>query len=73
MRIDNHGGSRNNSDSTRCMFEYVWIEPEDLYVFPTKLLLNQSENREYLAEIMFETFTTCPACTHTRIHKTHAH
>lgn len=40
----------------RCMFEYLRCEPEDHYVLLTEPPLNPPENREYTAEIMFETF-----------------
>jgi len=40
----------------RCMFEYLRCEPEDHYVLLTEPPLNPPENREFTAEIMFETF-----------------
>lgn len=40
----------------RCMFEYLRCEPEEHYVMLTEPPLNPPENREYTAEIMFETF-----------------
>lgn len=40
----------------RCMYEYLRCEPEDHYVVLTEPPLNPPENREYTAEIMFETF-----------------
>eukprot|EP00595_Chromulina_sp_UTEXLB2642_P002752 CAMPEP_0196764884 /NCGR_PEP_ID=MMETSP1095-20130614/7084_1 /TAXON_ID=96789 ORGANISM="Chromulina nebulosa, Strain UTEXLB2642" /NCGR_SAMPLE_ID=MMETSP1095 /ASSEMBLY_ACC=CAM_ASM_000446 /LENGTH=417 /DNA_ID=CAMNT_0042121627 /DNA_START=37 /DNA_END=1290 /DNA_ORIENTATION=+ len=40
----------------RCMFEYLRCEPEEHYVLLTEPPLNPPENREYTAEIMFETF-----------------
>mmetsp|Transcript_11856 Transcript_11856/g.11508 ORF Transcript_11856/g.11508 Transcript_11856/m.11508 type:complete len:418 (+) Transcript_11856:141-1394(+) len=40
----------------RCIFEYLRCEPEDHYVLLTEPPLNPPENREYTAEIMFETF-----------------
>lgn len=40
----------------RCMFEYLRCDPEDHYVVLTEPPLNPPENREYTAEIMFETF-----------------
>lgn len=40
----------------RCMFQYLRCEPEDHYVVLTEPPLNPPENREYTAEIMFETF-----------------
>lgn len=41
---------------SRCMFEYLRCEPEEHYVLLTEPPLNPPENREYTAEIMFETF-----------------
>jgi actin-related protein 3 len=40
----------------RCMFEYLRCEPEEHYVLLTEPPLNPPENREYTAEIMFETY-----------------
>lgn len=40
----------------QCIFKYMNCEPEDHYFFMTEPPLNTPENREYLAEIMFETF-----------------
>lgn len=40
----------------RCLFEYLRCEPEEHYVVLTEPPLNPPENREYTAEIMFETF-----------------
>lgn len=40
----------------RCMFEYLRCEPEEHYVMLTEPPLNPPENREFTAEIMFETF-----------------
>lgn len=40
----------------RCIFEYLRCEPEEHYVLLTEPPLNPPENREYTAEIMFETF-----------------
>ena len=40
----------------RCLFEYLRCEPEDHYVLLTEPPLNPPENREYTAEVMFETF-----------------
>ena len=40
----------------RCMFEYLRCEPEEHFVMLTEPPLNPPENREYTAEIMFETF-----------------
>lgn len=40
----------------QCIFKYLRSEPEDHYFLLTEPPLNQPENREYTAEIMFETF-----------------
>ena len=40
----------------RCFFEYLRCEPEEHPVLLTEPPLNTPENREYTAEIMFETF-----------------
>lgn len=40
----------------QCIFKYLRCEPEDHYFLLTEPPLNQPENREYTAEIMFETF-----------------
>lgn len=40
----------------QCIFKYLRAEPEDHYFLLTEPPLNAPENREYLAEIMFETF-----------------
>ena len=40
----------------RCMFKYLRCEPEEHYFLLTESPLNTPENREYTAEIMFETF-----------------
>jgi actin-related protein 3 len=40
----------------QCLFKYLKCEPEDHYVLLTEPPLNPPENREYTAEIMFETF-----------------
>lgn len=39
-----------------CIFKYLRCEPEDHYFLLTEPPLNSPENREYTAEIMFETF-----------------
>ena len=39
-----------------CMFQYLRCEPEDHPVLMTEPPLNSPENREYTAEIMFESF-----------------
>lgn len=40
----------------QCLFKYLRSEPEDHYFLLTEPPLNAPENREYTAEIMFETF-----------------
>eukprot|EP00499_Haloplacidia_sp_CaronLabIsolate_P008828 CAMPEP_0196781934 /NCGR_PEP_ID=MMETSP1104-20130614/10446_1 /TAXON_ID=33652 /ORGANISM="Cafeteria sp., Strain Caron Lab Isolate" /LENGTH=413 /DNA_ID=CAMNT_0042152165 /DNA_START=21 /DNA_END=1262 /DNA_ORIENTATION=+ len=40
----------------RCIFKYLRCEPEEHYFVLTEPPLNTPENREYTAEIMFETF-----------------
>lgn len=40
----------------QCIFKYLRAEPEDHYFLLTEPPLNTPENREYTAEIMFETF-----------------
>ena len=40
----------------RCMFQYLRCDPEEHYVLLTEPPLNPPENREFTAEIMFETF-----------------
>ena len=40
----------------RCIFKYLRCEPEEHYFMLTEPPLNAPENREYTAEIMFETF-----------------
>ncbi|EPZ31463.1 Actin-related protein 3 [Rozella allomycis CSF55] len=40
----------------KCLFKYLRCEPEDHYFLLTEPPLNAPENREYTAEIMFETF-----------------
>lgn len=40
----------------RCIFQYLRGDPESHYVLLTEPPLNTPENREYTAEIMFETF-----------------
>ena len=55
------GGLIDNWDNMervwqRCMFEYLRCEPEEHHVLLTEPPLNPPENREYTAEIMFETF-----------------
>ena len=39
-----------------CIFKYLRCDPEDHYFLLTEPPLNSPENREYTAEIMFETF-----------------
>lgn len=40
----------------QCIFRYLRAEPEDHYFLLTEPPLNTPENREYIAEIMFESF-----------------
>eukprot|EP00995_Heteronema_vittatum_P008895 NODE_415_length_1399_cov_341.047407_g305_i0.p1 GENE.NODE_415_length_1399_cov_341.047407_g305_i0~~NODE_415_length_1399_cov_341.047407_g305_i0.p1 ORF type:complete len:418 (+),score=145.94 NODE_415_length_1399_cov_341.047407_g305_i0:67-1320(+) len=40
----------------QCLFKYLRCDPEDHHVLLTEPPLNTPENREYTAEIMFETF-----------------
>jgi len=40
----------------RCIYQYLCCDPEDHYFLLTEPPLNTPENREYTAEIMFETF-----------------
>lgn len=40
----------------QCIFQYLRAEPEDHFFLLTEPPLNAPENREYTAEIMFETF-----------------
>lgn len=40
----------------RCFFDYLRCDPEEHHVVLTEPPLNPPENREYAAEIMFETF-----------------
>ena len=40
----------------RCIYQYLSCDPEDHYFLLTEPPLNSPENREYTAEIMFETF-----------------
>jgi len=40
----------------QCIFKYLRAEPEDHYFLLTEPPLNAPENREYTAEIMFESF-----------------
>lgn len=40
----------------RCIFDSLRCEPEEHYMLLTEPPLNTPENREYTAEIMFETF-----------------
>jgi actin-related protein 3 len=55
-----HGQIDNWTDMERywehCIFRYLRCEPEDHYFLLTEPPLNAPENREYLAEIFFETF-----------------
>jgi actin-related protein 3 len=40
----------------RCIYQYLCADPEEHYMLLTEPPLNTPENREYTAEIMFETF-----------------
>lgn len=40
----------------RCIYQYLCCDPEDHYLLLTEPPMNTPENREYTAEIMFETF-----------------
>lgn len=40
----------------QCIFKYLRAEPEDHHFLLTEPPLNTPENREYIAEIMFESF-----------------
>merc|ERR1719486_1577746 len=40
----------------RCIYGYLQCNPEDHYMLLTEPPLNPPENREYSAEVMFETF-----------------
>lgn len=40
----------------RCIYQYMSCDPEEHYLLLTEPPLNTPENREYTAEIMFETF-----------------
>jgi len=40
----------------QCLYKYLRCDPEDHFVLLTEPPLNPPENREYTAEIMFETF-----------------
>ena len=40
----------------QCIFKYLRAEPEDHFFLLTEPPLNTPENREYTAEIMFESF-----------------
>ena len=40
----------------QCIFKYLRCEPENHYFILTEPPLNPPENREYTAEVMFETF-----------------
>ena len=41
---------------SRCFFDYLRCDPEEHFVLLTEPPLNSPENREYTAEVMFETF-----------------
>jgi len=55
-----HGQVDNWTDMERywehCIFRYLRCDPEDHFFLLTEPPLNAPENREYLAEIFFETF-----------------
>lgn len=40
----------------RCIYQYLSVDPEDHFFLLTEPPMNTPENREYTAEIMFETF-----------------
>lgn len=40
----------------RCIYQYLQCDPEEHYMLLTEPPMNTPENREYTAEIMFETF-----------------
>lgn len=40
----------------RCIYQYLCCDPEEHYMLLTEPPMNTPENREYTAEIMFETF-----------------
>jgi actin-related protein 3 len=40
----------------RCLYQYLSVDPEEHFILLTEPPLNTPENREYTAEIMFETF-----------------
>lgn len=40
----------------RCIFDYIRCEPEETIMILTEPPMNPPENRENIAEIMFETF-----------------
>ncbi len=40
----------------RCIFDYIRFEPEETVLILTEPPMNPPENREHIAEIMFETF-----------------
>jgi actin-related protein 3 len=40
----------------QCVFNYLRCDPEDHFFLLTESPLTPPENREYMAEIMFETF-----------------
>jgi len=40
----------------RCIYEYMCCDPEEHHMMLTEPPMNTPENREYTAEIMFETF-----------------
>jgi len=46
----------------QCFYKYLRCDPEDHYCLLTEPPLNAPENREYTAEIMFETFNVPGLC-----------
>ena len=62
----------------QAIFKYLRAEPEDHYFLLTEPPLNTPENREYTAEIMFESFNvpgihTHTPHTHAHVHNAHTH
>jgi len=41
---------------SRCIYQYLCCDPEEHYMLLTEPPMNTPENREYTAEVMFETF-----------------
>eukprot|EP01106_Pelomyxa_sp_JSP_P014737 TRINITY_DN479_c0_g1_i9.p1 TRINITY_DN479_c0_g1~~TRINITY_DN479_c0_g1_i9.p1 ORF type:complete len:416 (+),score=131.44 TRINITY_DN479_c0_g1_i9:189-1250(+) len=55
-QIDNNSWTLMEQMWEQTIFKYLRAAPEDHYFLLTEPPLNQPENREYLAEIFFETF-----------------